>query len=370
MPAVRFPIRPWLYLAAAAVLLAVPLARYTDDGNVLALLWSGMLTLTLITYTEITTSVRHATRILSAVYGQRDLLVLAGFSIAGVRGAIWCDLWHRGGWASLCALWVSRLALGLALAQYLHLYLAYVPDIPLAQPVNQALTHLNFISHNGPYETPVLRNPLWWQGVVAGLGLALVILAETHLMMVLGMTVYIRNRRTWRWVGVLVSATRVGIAGFALIGLIAFAWLEDQLVLPRPVRCTTIDGGSNIELAWHLSDEDRALCRWKLPIYVAAQASTAAQLGMLTLLDGGSLAAADIMRVTRARPLTDTWFAFGSQYASTSSYFPQWHRPFSGVMVPILRPFAGVLFASMLTLAASEALLEWLRRRYRLPSSR
>lgn len=365
MPRALYPHRIWLYLILAAAMLAAPLLQYTDSGERLSALAIGAAILTLIAYGEIFASVRRGTRILRAMHGQRDLMFLADVNPNTARRDIWRDLWQNGGWVALGALWIGRFALALALAQFFHLYHFWVPSGPLAHPFEQVAHHLRFISHNGPYEHIPLLQPIWWQRITAALVLLVILVAECRMMIALGMTVYLRHRHMQRWAMPSIIGARVMMFAFALLVISSLTIILTSLGPNLTARCSTIDGSDNLKLAWHLNEAERSLChQWRLHFY-ASKAVGGVQVGLMSFLDGGILAAADIMRVTRTR-YSGTGFDH-QIYGQSSGYY--WGPRNRSALLPTLQMVGGAGVAAFLMTAIAQALFLRITRRYGNPPS-
>jgi hypothetical protein len=366
MPRARYPHRIWLYLILAAAMLAAPLLQYTDSGERLGALAAGAVVLTLIAYGEIFASVRRGTRILRAMHGQRDLMFLAEVNPNTARRDIWRDLWQNGGWVALGALWVGRFAMAYALAQYFHLYHFWVPDGPLAHPFEQVAHHLRFISHNGPYEHIPLLQPIWWQRVTAALVLLVLLLAESRMMLAVGMTVYLRQRHMQRWVIPSAVGARVVMFAFALLVISGLTIIITSLSPNLTAKCSTMDGSDNLKLAWHLNDAERDQChQGRLHVY-ASKAVGGAQVGLMSFGDGGILAAADIMRVTRIRY---SGTGFDHQVYSRSGNYYYWGPWNKSALLSTLQMAGGAGVAALIMTAIAQTLFLRITRRYGNPPS-
>jgi hypothetical protein len=365
MPRALYPHRIWLYLILAAAMLASPLLQYTDTSERLGAIAIGAAVLTLIAYGEIFASVRRGTRILRAMHGQRDLMFLADVNPNTARRDIRRDLWQNSGWVALGALWVGRFALAFALAQYLHLYHFWVPDGPLIHPFEQVAHHLRFISHNGPYEAIPLLQPVWWQRIVAAFILFILLIAESRMMLAVGMTVYLRQRHMQRWVIPSAVGARVVMFAFALLVISSLTIILTSLIPTLTAKCSTMDGSDNLKLAWHLNDAERDQChQWRLHLY-ASKAAGGAQVGLMSFLDGGMLAAADIMRVTRIR-YSGTGFDH-QVYGRSDSY--SWGPRNRSALLPTLQMAGGAGVAALLMTAVTQTLFLRIIRRYGKPPS-
>ena len=136
---------------------------------------------------------------------------------------------------------------------------------------------------------------------MAAFVLFVLLITEFRMMLALGMTVYLRHRHMQRWVIPSAVGARVILFVFALLVISSLTIVLTSLSPNLTAKCTTMDGSDNLKLAWHLNDAEREQChQWRLHLY-ASKAVGGAQVGLMAFLDGGVLAAADIMRVTRIR---------------------------------------------------------------------
>lgn len=374
-------IRHWLALGLAAALIAAPLTRYVDNGVILAGLAAGTVGLTLTAYGEIYGAVRRETRILRAMHGQRDLLVLANVSLNGVRGAVWTDLRQTGGLVMLGALVVGRLSLGLGLAQYLHLFRVYFPDGVLAQAFNGAFRAVNYISHNGAAQnaggswTIDLYQPLWWQRSAALVLLIAILWAETKLMMTLAMAVTLRPRRFQRWavpISVGYRAVLSGLAVAAITGMMLIPGIHSggYYYFRSDILCIdTRWVNRGLDMGYYAVEQ--GTCGDRIYSAQLRRGFEATQLGLSALIDGGALLSANVMRVNLSLTHKGTWldYRMDTIYGTYAGSYPPrtsftWYQRVSPAL-PILRMFAGGLVTISAMLVASLLTFRHVVRRYR-----
>ncbi|MBK9124807.1 MAG: hypothetical protein IPM16_17040 [Chloroflexi bacterium] len=310
MPAVRFPIRPWLYLAAAG-LLAVPLAQYTDTPEQLAVVAFGTLLVTLAAHVEVLGAVRRSR--LPQMRGQPDLLRLSMFRIGRAERDVWRGLWHSGRWTVVAALIFARFALALALAHYLYLFFLYVHNVPvIGDGLNALLRTVNYYGQNvytyPPYPPSVVfLDAAVWQKALAVALIAALTLAEARFVMMLGLLLCTGPRWLQRHLAGAAGLIRIAIAGVGVVVALqlAFApWLPYQWITAPSMIC--LDKQSVAEeifrqsYSWY-SQPCRGIA---LERVVMAGAEAVMLLG-LTPLDGAILTATNVMRPQVGRDAAD-----------------------------------------------------------------
>lgn len=329
MPAVRFPIRPWLYLAAAAVLLAVPLVQYTDTPEQLAFVAFGTLIVTLAAHVEVLGAVRCSR--LPQMRGQPDMLRLSMYRIGQAERDVWRGLWRSGRWTVVAALVLARFALALALTHYLYLFFLHVHNAPvIGDGLNALLRSVNYYGHNEFNYPPfrpefVFLDAAAWQKVLALALISALALAETRFVMMLGLLLCTGPRWLQRHLAGSAGLVRVALAGIGVVVALqlAFApWLPYQWITAPSMICLEKQSAAEEIFRQSYSWYSQPCRGIALERVVMAGAEAAMMLGLVPL-DGAILTAANIMRPAVGRDAADERNVLRTHHEFVYSSFAQ-----------------------------------------------